>query len=148
MKSISSVKRRSYYSVKVIKMIHPEFHNIMNHKTQFVIRQGLLYRKLQMGQKDQPSLQFVLPSEFRKQTPKGCQDEVGHLAIEQSVDLLTDRFYWSGMSSDMERHIKGCKRCLNFENKHQREELHPIMSPHQLKLVHIDFLTIESSKTG
>ena len=37
--------------------------------------------------------------------------------------------------------------CFHFKSKPQREELHPNMATLQLEHVHIDFLTIKSSKT-
>ena len=48
----------------------------------------------------------------------------------------------------MERHIKGCERCLHFKSKPQTEELQPITATHPLQLVPIDFHTNESGKTG
>ena len=47
----------------------------------------------------------------------------------------------------MKIHIKGCERYLCFKTKFQREELHLIMATHSLELFHIEFLSIESSKT-
>ena len=41
-------------------------------------------------------LQFVLPRPFRKQALEACHDEVGHLGIERTTNLIKDRFYWPG----------------------------------------------------
>ena len=38
--------------------------------------------------------------------------------------------------------------CLCFKSKPQKTELYPITATHPLELVHMDFLTIESVKTG
>ena len=73
---------------------------------------------------------------------------MGHLGLERSLDLLKDRFYWAGMTTDMGNHIQTCKRCLHFKNKPQKTELYPIKTSHPLELIHLDFLTIESGKTG
>ena len=75
-------------------------------------------------------------------------DDIGHLGLERSLDLLKDRFYWAGLSTDMENHIQTCDRCLCFKSKPQKTELYAINTTYLLEFVHMDFLTIESGKTG
>ena len=80
---------------------------------------------------------------------RDCQYDIGHLGLERSLDLLIkDRFYWPGMNEEMGNHIRNCNRCLHFKSKPQKTELCPIMSTHLLQLIHMDFLTVESGKTG
>ena len=77
-----------------------------------------------------------------------CHDDTGHLGLERSLDLLKGRFYWIEMTTDMENHIQTCDRYLCFKSKPQKTEFYPITANHLLELTHIDFLTIESGKTG
>ena len=122
---------------------------MLRYKQQFILRNGLLYRKVQFCSHDQPSLQFVvLPQNYRKQATKACHDGIGHLGLKRSLDLLKDRFYWAGMSTNMENHIHTCDRCLHFRGKPQKTELYPITTTHPLELMHIVFHTLESGKTG
>ena len=120
---------------------------MLRHKHQFILRNGLLYKKIQFCSKDKPSLQFVLPMRYRQQAIKACHDDIGHLGLERSLDLLKDRFYWPGTNEEMGNHIRSCNRCLHFKSKLQRTELCPITATHPLELIHMDFLTIESGKT-
>ena len=101
-----------------------------------------------MQSTDQPSLQFVLPQNYRKQAMKACHDDIVHLDLERSLDLLKDRLYWAEMSTDMENYIQTCDRCLCFKSKPQKTELHPITTTHPIELVHMDFLTVGSGKAG
>ena len=48
----------------------------------------------------------------------------------------------------MENHIQTCDRCLCFKSKPQKTEIYPITTTHPLELVPMNFLTIESEKTG
>ena len=41
-------------------------------------------------------------------------DDLGHLGIERTLDLLRDQFYWPRMVEDTVRHIRQCERCLRF----------------------------------
>ena len=73
---------------------------------------------------------------------KACHDDVGHLGLEKFLDLLKDRFFWAGMTTDMGNHIQICERCLFFKSKPQKTELYPITATHPLELIHMDFFTI------
>ena len=73
---------------------------------------------------------------YRQQAMKACHNDIGHLGSERSLDLLKDRFYWAGMTADMENHIQTCDRCLCFKSKPQKTELYPITATHLLELVH------------
>ena len=120
---------------------------MLRHKQQF-LRNGLLYKKVQFYSHDQTTLQFVLPQNYREQAMNACHNDIGHLGLERSLDLLKDRFYWPGMSTDMENHIQTCDRCLQFKSKPKKTELYPITTTHPLELVHMDFLTIKLGMTG
>ena len=50
-------------------------------------------------------MQLVLPESFRTQALKGCHDDLGHLGVERTLDLLRDQFYWPGMMEDMQLDI-------------------------------------------
>ena len=67
-----------------------ELHTMMHHKQQFVMRNNFLYKKLKSSQREYPSLQFVLPTKYWQQAFHACHNDVGHLGIERSLDLLRD----------------------------------------------------------
>ena len=56
-------------------------------------------------------MQLVPLTALRLQALKVCHDDLGHLGIERTLDLLRDQFYWPGMT-DVTRHIQHCERCL------------------------------------
>ena len=39
-------------------------------------------------------MQLVLPETFRKHALQSCHDDLGHLRIEWTIDLLRDHFCW------------------------------------------------------
>ena len=54
----------------------------------------------------------------------GCHDDVGHLGLERSLDLLKDQFYWPNMAQDMETNIRQCDRYLGFKTSvHKKHKL-------------------------
>ena len=40
---------------------------------------------------DQNTMQLVLPKTLKIQALKGCHDDLGHLGIERTLDLLRDQ---------------------------------------------------------
>ena len=99
---------------------------MLRHRHQFILRNCLLYRKIQLCSCDQPSLQFVLPQNYT-QAMKACHDDIGHLVSERSLDLLKDRFYWAGMTTDMENHIQTYDRCLCYKCKPRKQRYIPLL---------------------
>ena len=71
-------------------------------------RNGILYRKNDTKESEFPNqntMQLVLLTTLRLQALKGCHDDLEHLGIEKTLDLLRDHFYWPGMTEDVNRHI-------------------------------------------
>ena len=77
----------------------------------------VLYRWVTLSKKDWNVLQLVLPQNYQKKALQGCHDDIGHMGIEQMLDLLQDWFYWAGMTKDAELHIAKCEQCIQFKSK-------------------------------
>ena len=60
-------------------------------------------------------MQLVLPESFRKQALQGCHDDLGHLGIEWTIDLLRDHFYWPGMMENMTIHYHTMQEMLKMQ---------------------------------
>ena len=71
----------------------PEEWGLWQNKSRLVMRQGLLYREVKRPGENIACMQFVLPSKYRKMAIQGCHDDVGHMGMARSVNLLQDRFY-------------------------------------------------------
>ena len=49
---------------------------------------------------DWNTMQLMVPTTLRLQALKGYHDDLGHLGIERTLDLLRDQFYWPGMTEE------------------------------------------------
>ena len=65
---------------------------LWQNKSRLVMRQGLLYRKVKRPGENIACIQFVLLPKFRKMAIQGCHDDVGHMGMATSVNLLQDQF--------------------------------------------------------
>lgn len=113
----------------------------------FIMKRGVLYRKLEDG--DIIREQLVIPQKFRQDILKGLHTDVGHPGRDRTLRLLRDRYFWPGMSTDVEKYISGCDRCIRRKtNTNSRAPLVNVTTTYPLELVCMDFLTLEESKGG
>ena len=109
------------------------------------MRDDILYCKNEIQEVDCPdrnTMQLVLPESYRKQALQGCHDDLGHLGIERTIDLLGDQFYWPGMMEDTVRHIKQCERCLRFKALPNKAPMENVDATYPMELVPMDYLKI------
>lgn len=88
----------------------PDFYLLLREWNRLELRDGVLYRRRQLD--DQTTYQLVLPVKFRAMVLESLHDQMGHMGIDRTLDLVRSRFYWPKMSADVERKIKTCERCV------------------------------------
>ncbi|RXN37405.1 Retrovirus-related Pol polyprotein from transposon 412 [Labeo rohita] len=111
------------------------------------LRDGLLYRKRQ----DQGSTlyQLTLPVALRGTVLKSLHDDMGHMGMERTLDLVRTRFFWPKMSSSVEEKIKTCERCVRRKAFPEKAaEMVSIKTTRPLELVCMDFLSLEPDKSN
>uniref|UniRef100_A0A8P4K456 Gypsy retrotransposon integrase-like protein 1 n=1 Tax=Dicentrarchus labrax TaxID=13489 RepID=A0A8P4K456_DICLA len=102
----------------------------------------VLYRRHQAS--GRVTHQLVLPEERRAVVMQSLHNDMGHLGIERTLDLVRTRFYWPKMAADVEKKVKTCDRCIR--RKAQPEKAAPLVnikSTRPLELVCMDFLSLE-----
>lgn len=120
----------------------PELLLMLKEMSRFEMRDGVLFRKRTNGNKT--TYQLVLPQTLRLPVLHSLHDEMGHLGIERTLELVRSRFYWPKMSSDVDSKVKKCPRCV--KRKSQPEKAAPLVNiptSHPMELVCMDFLSIE-----
>ena len=75
-----------------------------------------------------------------------CHDQVGHQGIVRTLSLLRGRFCWSGMHKQATLYVNKCQNCLKRKAIPNGDPLQPIIASHPMELVHMNFLSIETSK--
>ena len=127
----------------------PELKTYLHQRTKLKLRAGVLYRYTEdWSRPDRSSMQLCLPPPFRKEALEGCHDNIGHLGLDRTLDLLRDRFYWPHLLDDAKNHVSTRRRCQLAKSKQQRAPMQPYHADAPVELVHMDYLTIEHGKTG
>ena len=115
-----------------------EMRQFLKQRSKLLLRNGVLYHKNDTQEIDHPdrnTMQLVLPTTLRIQALKGCHDDLGHLGIERTLDLLRDQFYWPGMTEDVTRHIRQCEKCLRFKASPDRAPMENVEATYPMELV-------------
>ena len=71
----------------------PEMKQFLKQRGKLLLRNGILYCNNDTQETDHPdrnTMQLVLPTNVSIQALKGCHDDLGHLGIERTLDLLRD----------------------------------------------------------
>ena len=115
---------------------------LLKYRKDLVLKDGLLYRKVQLRNHDTVVFQFVLPASYQKRTVLACHNDMGHLGMEKTLGVLQDRFFWPKMGLDVRKHIRSCDRCTRFKQPQEQAKMLVIETTYPLELLHMDFLTI------
>ena len=136
------VERKEHLQYKLTNKDSRLTRTLIKYRKDLAIKNGLLYKKAQLKHFDQSIMQFVLPSTFCKRTLQSLHDDMGHVGMDQTFNLVQERFFWPKMNEEVKGHICACERCIQFKQPQKCEELHPIESSYPMELVHMDFVTI------
>ncbi|KAI3351500.1 hypothetical protein L3Q82_020360 [Scortum barcoo] len=110
------------------------------------LKDGVLYRARQ--EHGRVTHQLVLPTELRATALRGLHDDLGHLGIERTLDLVRSRFYWPRMSTYVEQKIKMCERVRRKTPTERATPLCNIKTSRPLELVCMDFLSVEPDRSN
>ena len=125
-----------------------ELKSFLRNKRCLKLYKDVLYRKSYSDNSTTKKTmwQLVVPKLFRERALSGCHDDVGHQGILRTLSLLRERFYWPGMQEEATQYVMRCSRCLRRKTPPQVAPLQPILVTQPLELVHMDYLSLESSK--
>lgn len=111
------------------------------------IKDGILVRQISLNEGNKT--QIILPKSCIKTVLYHLHTEMGHPGREKTISLIRDRFYWHGMTADIEKYISNCRRCLLRKTPtNERAPLTNIRTSQPLELVCMDYLKLETSKGG
>ena len=125
------------------------FHNTLyNNFDKLKIRSGVLYRTTTTDMEDTKN-QIILPTSQIPTVLQSLHNNMGHQGRDRTTSLVKDRFFWHGMTRDIEEWIQKCRRCIWRKTpSNDRAPMHNIVSTQPMEIVCMDFLKLEVSKGG
>ena len=140
-----SVKSKRKLPAKDIKKLHRKTGQLFRFWDDcYINEEGVLMKSTQQHD------QIVLPANYHQLVYQQLHDNMGHLNHEKVLDLAKRRFYWPGMSADIQTYTtKRCKCLIDKKpNKEQRAPLHNIESSKPFEMISIDYLHLDRCKGG
>ncbi|PVD33987.1 hypothetical protein C0Q70_05249 [Pomacea canaliculata] len=111
------------------------------------MKKGVLHRRVTVGEQEKE--QLVVPSRYIRTVLECLHNDAGHPGRDRTLSLIRDRFFWPGMTADVEDWIKKCPRCVRRKTLGtERAPLVSIVTTEPLELVCMDYLSLETSKGG
>ncbi|KAL7874154.1 hypothetical protein SRHO_G00051240 [Serrasalmus rhombeus] len=106
------------------------------------LRNGLLYQTCQS--ENDITYQLVVPKSLRSTILTCLHDDIGHMGLERTLDLVRRWFYWPKMAADVEMKIKTCGRCVRRKTPPEKSApLVNIQTTRPMELVCMDYLSLE-----
>ena len=107
---VGTVHRHITQAETAYKGKEPEVRTLLWEREHLKPIRGVLY--IVVTQNGEVKKQLVLPEKYRVQALKGFHDDMGHMGRVRTFDLARDRFFWPGMTTDVEKWVKRCVRCI------------------------------------
>uniref|UniRef100_A0A3P9L3Q8 Gypsy retrotransposon integrase-like protein 1 n=1 Tax=Oryzias latipes TaxID=8090 RepID=A0A3P9L3Q8_ORYLA len=125
----------------------PDIPLLLREWNRLELKDNILYRRRQDG--EHILFQLVLPEELRSMVLTSLHNDMGHLGVERTLDLVRSRFFWPRMAADVEQKIKTCDRCIRRKALPERAApLVNIETSRPLELLCMDFLTLEPDQSN
>jgi transposase InsO family protein len=119
---------------------------INRQRDNFTLKSGLVYLKVNLPDQVEQTTAFVVPKNQRHKALDGCHRDAGHQGQHRTFSLVQERFWWPQMAEDVRKKLKDCEACRRFDGRAPTAPLQPIHASGPLDLVHLDFLTLETTK--
>ncbi|KAI4872904.1 hypothetical protein NFI96_001931 [Prochilodus magdalenae] len=118
---------------------------LLKHWKKLRVRHGILYRVKKHRHLNKKVFQFVIPESLKKQVLHGVHDVAGHQGCARTLSLANERFFWTGMNTDVTYYVKHCQRCIlgKTPEPDARAPLENIRTSEPMELVCIDFWSAE-----
>jgi transposase InsO family protein len=111
--------------------------------------EGVLYRKVIDPRRGELQ-QLILPLSLQHKVLETLHNMSGHQGNERTLALVSQRFWWPGVTKDVESWCKKCERC--FLAKAPQPKILPIMrsflASKPLEVIGIDFTSLEPASDG
>lgn len=111
--------------------------NLENAESKFFeLRNGLVYRKTSKS-----LLLFYVPECMEHSVIKTYHDEVGHVGVNKTYELISRTYWFPSMKSKIKAYIGNCLKCISYSSATGKGEgfLHPIPKGNlPFQTIHID----------
>jgi len=85
-------------------------------KSHFELRNGIIFKK--HGE----DLLFYIPQAMESHVLYKYHDQMGHLGIEKTLDMILKSYWFPNARRKVEEHISNCLKCISFSPQQGKKE--------------------------
>ena len=111
---------------------------------------GVLYRQAFRSDGGEVVLQVLLPTAIKNKVLTEVHQNHGHQGVGRTLELLRQRCYWPGMSSDVRRWCQTCERCQVAKDSGPpgRSFMGHLLASEPNEILAMDFTLLEPTHNG
>lgn len=142
------VHKRTRPSDRQRKAESPVTLRLLSHWDSLTVKNGVLFKISKLG--DEVMHRVIIPAHKQNECLSLVHDDLGHLGRDKTLSVAQERFYWVGLTKDVETKIKTCHRCIcaKSPNLPEKAPLTNIITARPMELVCMDFLSLETAVGG
>lgn len=112
-------------------------------------QEGVLYHRVFHSDGVEEILQVMLPTALQGEVLTQLHQQHGHQGVECTTQLVCQRCYWPGMSSDIARWYQECERCQCAKGPSLAHSyMEHLMGSRPTEILAIDYMVLEPSWAG
>lgn len=132
------------------KRLSPAVMTLLRQWDRLVERDGVLYRQVFRPDGAEEVFQVVLPAAMKEQVLTEVHQKHGHQGVERTLELLRQRCYWPGMSTDVTDWCQKCERCqvAKANVPPARSPMGHLFASRPNEILAMDFTVLEPTRSG
>ena len=142
-KEISSPKRDTLLRELLGQHMEGKGHMLFRVRNSLILNKDLLYLNMTPKGEAEGMVAFVVPTDQRCVALNGIHRDAGHQGQARTLALTQERFWSLTLVKYCKAMIRGCQHCRAFKGAIPKALLCPIRAYMPLKLMHMDFTSIE-----
>ena len=132
------------------KHLSPPALTIIGQWKRLVEQEGVLFRRIFRPDGAEAVLQLLLPATLKQKVLAQVHQGHGHQGVERTLELVRQRCYWPGMSSEVAQWCRECERCQVAKDTPRPPPsfMGHLLASRPNEILAIDFTLLEPSHNG
>nr|XP_043898190.1 uncharacterized protein LOC122779681 [Solea senegalensis] len=143
-------QQKRYPNYDERKQFSPPALVLLKQWERLVERAGLVYGQVSRSDGGELVFQVLLPAALRDKVLMEVHQNHGHQGVGRTLELLRQRCYWPGMSSDVKRWCQTCERCQVAKDSGPpvRSFMGHLLASEPNEILAMDFTMLEPTHNG
>ena len=143
-------QQKRYPSYEERRRLSPPALVLLKQWGRLIEQAGVVYRQVSRSDGGEAVLQVLVPAALKDKVLTEVHQNHGHQGVGRTLELLRQRCYWPGISSDVRRWCQTCERCQVAKDSGPpvRALMGHLLASEPNEILAMDFTLLESTHNG